>query len=137
MSTPTTVRRPGGVTFVGILVGVAAVYNLVVGAWLVISPIGDNPTVWTLTDGVKEIPGWYLLLIGAMYVVLGLLYLWLMRLTFAGSATAQMLITVLAIINIVFALFNLPWGFASILVNALIVLLVNTGSAKEFFRTMP
>jgi hypothetical protein len=47
------------------------------------------------------------------------------------------LIQVLAVINIVFALFRLPWGWVAIIINALILLFVSGGKAKEWFNQMP
>jgi heme/copper-type cytochrome/quinol oxidase subunit 4 len=80
----------------------------------------------------------YLWFNGALMIILGLIYFWLMRLTFAGSATAQVLISVLAVINIVFGFFHFGnGGWIQILINLIIILIVNSASAKLWFSQNP
>jgi hypothetical protein len=132
--------RPTGVTVVGVLIFIAAIYNFILGVWSIFAPLGDNPKIpgiQTDTGQPVAYPGWWLIINGLLAIVLGLIYLWLGRMTFAGSRTAQVLIQVLAVINIVFALFRLPYGWIAIIINALILLFVSGGKAKEWFNQMP
>jgi len=132
--------RPTGVTIVGILIFIAAIYNLIMGVWSILAPLGDNPKIpgiQTNSGAPVDYPGWWLIINGLLAIVLGLIYLWLGRLTFAGSQTAQMLIQVLAVINIVFALFRLPYGWIAIIINALILVFVSNSKAKEWFNQTP
>jgi hypothetical protein len=64
---------------------------------------------------------------------MGLIYFWLARITMAGSATALGLITILAIINIVFGLFRLPYGWIPLALNVLVLILVSGKSARAWF----
>ena len=70
----------------------------------------------------------------SVWAGLGLIYFWLSKLTFLGSATAHMLISLLAVLNIIFGLFALGrGGFISIIINLIILLMINTASAKAWF----
>lgn len=137
MSDTGVAKRPGGVTLVALLIFIAAIFNLLLGVWMVLAPLGQNPTISDVSGNTVQLPTFWLLLNGALSVLLGLIYLWLGRMTMAGSASAQVLIQVLAVINIVFALFRLPYGWIAVAVNGLILLLVSTAKAKAWFTRMP
>ncbi len=83
----------------------------------------------------------WLLFNGFLAVVMGLIYFWLTQLTFAGSQTAQVLISVFAVINIVFGFFHFDsGGAAQIVINLIVVLIVqrirrNCGLAKRLSLT--
>lgn len=135
MSQGIVMKRPIGVTIVGILIILAAIFNIVVGAMIIFAAFGDNPTFTDhLTGQQITVSTFYLWFNGGLMIILGLIYFWLSKLTFAGSATAQMLISVLAVLNIIFGFFNLGYGgWGQIIVNLIILLLVNTQSAKVWF----
>jgi hypothetical protein len=134
MASDAAIKRPAGVTLVGILIAIAGILNLVFGIMIVFSAFGDNPTFTNNFGQAVEIPTLYLWFNGGLMILLGLIYFWLTRLTFAGSATAQVLISVLAVINIVFAFFHLGnGGWIQVIVNLLIVLIVNTDKARLWF----
>lgn len=134
MASDALIKRPAGVTLVGILIAIAGILNLVFGIMIVLSAFGDNPTFTNNFGQSVEIPTLYLWFNGGLMILLGLIYFWLTRLTFAGSATAQVLISVLAVINIVFAFFHLGnGGWIQVIVNLLIVLIVNTDKARLWF----
>ena len=134
MSTGTTMRRPFGVTLVMFVIALAAILNLVLGTLLIFSIFGENPTVVDPLGNSHVIGGGWLLFNGIITFILGLLYLWLIRLTAAGSATAQVIIQMLSVINIVFAIFNLPYGWYTILLSTIILLLVSSAKATMWFR---
>lgn len=120
--------RPFGVVFVAILLVIGAIFNLVLGFMLIFS-------IWEPRDfanATLQVPGFWLFISGAMSILLALIYLWISRLALAGSQTAYVLINFLAIINIIFALFSLPIGWAMIAINVLVLLAVNSGSAKSW-----
>lgn len=135
MSQDVTMKRPVGVTIVAILIILAALFNIIVGFMLFFSAFGENPTyINHITGESQTVSTFYLWFNGGLMVILGLIYLWLSRLTFAGSATAQMLISVLAVLNIIFGFFNLGYGgWGQIIVNLIILLIVNTQKAKLWF----
>jgi hypothetical protein len=137
MSEGTTMRRPAGVMIVAALLFIMAIFNLALGVWLVLAPIFGNPTFTDIGGNAQTIPTFYLLINGILSVVLGLIYFWLMQMTLVGSGTAQIIITFFAVINIVFALFRLPYGWVAIVINILVLLMVYTRSAKEWFTQAP
>ncbi len=134
MAAETAIQRPAGVTIVGILVAIAGVLNLAFGILVIFSSFGDNPTYVNNFGQEVSVSTFFLLFNGGLMILLGFIYFWLTRLTFAGSATAQMLISVLAVINIVFGFFHFGNGGAfQIILNLIIILVVNTDRAKLWF----
>lgn len=129
-----TMKRPGGVTVVGFLIILAAVFNIFMGVWLIFASFGSNPE-WTDAFGnTQTVSTFYLWFNGALMIFLGLIYFWLSKLTFLGSHTAHMLISLLAVLNIIFGLFALGrGGFVSIIINLIILLMINTAAAKTWF----
>lgn len=134
MAADAAIKRPAGVTLVGILVAIAGILNLAFGILVVVSAFGDNPTYVNNFGQEVTVSTFFLWFNGALMILLGFIYFWLMRLTFAGSATAQVLISVLAVINIVFGFFHFGNGGAfQIILNLVIILIVNTDRAKIWF----
>lgn len=129
-----TMRRPFGVTLVMLVIAIAAVLNLVLGTMLVFSIFGENPTFTDPFGETREIGGGWLVFNGIITFILGLMYLWLIRLTAVGSATAQVIIQMLAVINIIFAIFNLPYGWYTIILSTIILLLTSSAKATMWFR---
>jgi len=134
MSSSSTTSRPFGVTLVMIVIGIAAIFNLVIGTLLVFSVFGDNPTFVDPFGAEREVGGGWLIFNGVITFILGLMYFWLIKMTAIGSATAQVIIQMLAVINIVFALFNLPYGWWTMLFSVIILLLVSSARATMWFR---
>lgn len=132
-----TMKRPGGVTLVWLLVLLAAIVNVIGGIWLLFASFGDNPSLTDVTGATHEVPTYLLVISGIMTLILGLLYFWLAGLVNKGSRTAQVVISVLAVLNIIFGLFSLPQGWFSIIINILILILINSGSAKAWFSQNP
>lgn len=134
MSSSGTMRRPFGVTLVMVVIGVAAILNIVIGTLLVFSIFGDNPTFTDPFGATREVGGGWLIFNGLISIVLGFMYFWLIKMTAIGSATAQFIIQMLAVINIVFAIFSLPYGWYTMLLSVIILLIVSGASATQWFR---
>jgi hypothetical protein len=134
MSDVKTIRRPFGVTLVALLVAVAAVMNVTFGILIMFSIFGDNPTFTDPTGAAREVGGFWLVINGGIMVLLGFMYLWLIKMIMLGSTTAQFIIQMLAVINIVFAIFTLPYGWYTILVSFVILFLVSGAKATMWFR---
>jgi hypothetical protein len=127
-------KRPAGVSAVIILIWIAAVLNVALGIWMLTAWIGDNPAVTDASGNAITIPTFYLIINGLLSVLLGVMYVWLARLAGIGSQQAHVIIQALAVINIVFGFFRLPYGWSAIVINAIILLLVSTSSAKQWFH---
>ena len=126
-------NRPVGVSIVVVLIVISAVFDLIIGTWMIFSAFGSNPTFTDHLGNSQEISGFYLFINGLLSVILGLMYFWLAKMTLIGSATAHMLIIVLSAINMFYGLFRLPYGWGIILISLLIIVIVNTRSAKAYF----
>jgi hypothetical protein len=126
-------NRPVGVSIVVVLIVLSAVFDLIVGTWLMIAAFGSAPDLTDHLGNAIEVSGFYLFINGALSVILGLMYFWLTKMTLIGSATARTIITMLAAINLFFGLFRLPFGWGIILISLLIIIMVNTKSAKAYF----
>lgn len=134
MSEVGTIRRPFGVTLVAVLVAVAAILNITFGILIMFSIFGDNPTFTDPAGTTREVSGFWLFFNGGIMVLLGFMYLWLIKMIMIGSTTAQFIIQMLAVINIVFAIFTLPYGWYTILVSFIILILVSGAKATMWFR---
>jgi hypothetical protein len=79
-----TMKRPGGVTVVGFLIILAAIFNIFMGVWLFFAAFGENPE-WTDAFGnTQTVSTFYLWFNGLLMIFLGLIYFWLSKLTFLG-----------------------------------------------------
>lgn len=125
--------RPASVTFVAFLIVLAAIVNIILGFVLFFSSFGDNPTLTDIAGQTHTIPTFYLIINAILSIILGFIYFWIARIALVGSATAYGLITILTIINIVFGLFRLPYGWFALALNALVLILVNIPSARRWF----
>ncbi len=135
MSTPDT-RRPGGVTFIIVLIWLSAIVNAALGVWLVLAPFGQNPTITDALGNTYELPGFWLFVNGALSLLLAFLYVWLANAAGRGLAGAQVIIQALAVINIVFGLFRLPYGWVALVLNVLVLVLASGSSAKAWFTKL-
>jgi hypothetical protein len=126
-------KRPLGVTVVIVLIVLSAVFDIITGLWFMIAAFGTAPALTDHLGNSIQVPGFYLFINGALSVILGLMYFWLTKMTIIGSATARTIIIMLAAINLFFGLFRLPVGWGVIGVSLVIMLLVSTRSAKDYF----
>jgi hypothetical protein len=127
--------RPGGVTFVGALIWVAAIWQALVGVFAIIVAISSSQKerffegqyLGTVSDG-------YLWFFGLASLALAYLYIVLSRTLLAGDDFARVVVLALAVLNIVFALFSFPWGILAIIVNVAIIALLSGPKASRFFN---
>lgn len=127
-------QRPASVLFIAFLVAISGFFDLVFGIWMLLAPWVDQPTITDHVGKELSIPTYWFVINGLLSIVLGLMYFWLTNKTLAGSQTAYVLINFLAMINIFFGLFRLPYGWGVIALSALALILVNTNNAKAWFR---
>ncbi len=133
MSSDVQTKRPGGVTFVIVLIWVSAVFNAIIGVWMMLAPFGQNPTITDIQGNTFELPGFWLFINGALSLLLAFMYVWLARMASIGAASAQVIIQALAVINIIFGLFRLPYGWLGLVLNILILIIASGASAKAWF----
>jgi hypothetical protein len=135
----TALRRPVGVSIIAILLIVGAIGDIIFGSLLFFSSFGENPTYTNaLTGESQTVSTFYLWFAGGITVILGLIYIWLAKLAWVGSETAHVVISALAVLNIIFGFFNLGHGgWLQIIIGLIVVLIVNTQSAMSWFRQNP
>ena len=132
MSADSVMKRPGGVTFVAIIIAVLGVLSIFHAVWMFILSLSSSATLNALFQG-EPVSRFTLLLMAALSFLLGLIYWWIVQLVMIGSASARIIIIMITIINIVFALFNMPYGLLPIVLNLIVLAMVNTASAKVWF----
>jgi hypothetical protein len=136
MTSTTAAKRPGMVTFLAAIIWFIAIFNVGFGVLMVLSPIGENPTVLNAAGGLTiEISTMYLLLNGLLSIVLGLIYVSISKMILIGSRSAQVIIQALAVINIIFGFMRLPYGWVPIALNVIALLVVSTSKANAWFKT--
>jgi len=131
----TLTKRPVPITGVAIIIAISGIFDIVVGARIAFSPAGTNRAFSRIIGENTILPDWYLLINGALALLLGVMYLWLVRLIINRAQIAQILIQTLAIVNIVFGLTNLPLGWVAIGTNAANLILISTASAKKWLTS--
>ncbi len=84
-----------------------------------------------------SVSDWYWITSAILSLILGLIYLWIAKGVFRGNSQAWMLVNLLAIINLVFAVFQISVGigWAAIFLNVIILVMNNTASARAWFNT--
>ena len=122
-------QRPGAVTTSGWLVYLAALLNAVQGIALVVAAARPNRIGGMLayySDG-------YWIFNAVLYLLFAAILVWLGRRLLEGDLNAKWTVTVLAVIDIVFAVFLLPYGMLAIVLNACLLVMLNRGESRRFF----
>ncbi|MBU6148060.1 MAG: hypothetical protein KGP10_07810 [Actinomycetales bacterium] len=133
MSSPAAAGRPFVVTLLGVFIYIVALFNIVTGIWWMVAA----PAITDHLGTTIEVSPFLIFLNGLLSLVLGIMFIWLASLTFAGSVVAYELINLLAIINLIFGLFRLPYGWGAIALSILVLLLVNLRSSQQFLSKQP
>lgn len=126
-------KRPGTVTFVGIMMFVGAAAYLV-GAVI-------DLFLWLRPDQVQTwfgqpISDWYWVINGTLNVLLFVGFLWIGRLALAGDYGASITVTMLAVLNLIFSFFNIlhGYGWVTLAVSVAVLVANNTSSAQAYYR---
>lgn len=113
--------RPVGVTVVGILIVIAGILGIVVGVLGFLS---------------GETLGWGVLVL-VLSIVIGVIYLLVAKGIFNGNSISRLIVgivTVIGLISGIFSLFvNFGSGVVQIIWSVVILALLYSGRAKEFF----
>jgi hypothetical protein len=123
------VKRPSSVTVVAVLMIIGGVAYLLGGALSLF--LWFQPGEVQLFFG-SAVSDWYWIVNAALSVFLGLAFIWVARLAMAGDYGAGLTITMLAIINLIFSVFNIFQGYGWVtLFVAIVVLILNQGAAAQ------
>ena len=133
MSTATTTaaRRPTSVTILGVLILVAAALQVVGGVWLAVAAAKDRPFQNTLIEDWSDSRLWGgsigLFVTAAIYAVLAFGVL-------RGNRVARIVVTVVAVLNMVGGVFTWPIGLPAVLLNVVVLVMLWHRTADDYFR---
>src|SRR3954469_1986635 len=133
-TTATTVRRPTSVTIIGVLILLAAVLQIVGGVWLAVAAGKDRPFQNTAIEDWSDGRLWggsvALFVTAAIYLVLAFGIL-------RGIRLARIVVTVVAVLNIIGGVFTWPIGLGAVLVNVLLLVMLWHRTADDYFLARP
>lgn len=125
-------NRPGMVTFLAVLIFIAAFAQVVAAVALIVLAFRPAEVQQLFGASVSD---WYWILTAVLDVILALIYIWMGRGLLSGDAQAWMLLNLIAIINIIFSVFQFSTGIGwlTLLVNVVILALNNTTKVRLWF----
>jgi len=126
-------KRPGAVTFASICMFIGAAGYLagfIIDIFLIIQP--DEKQLFYN----NQVSDWYFVINALLDAALVVGFIWIGRMALAGDYGAGMTINLLAIINLVFSLFNIfhGYGWITLIVSVLVLILNNTAAAQNWYR---
>lgn len=128
-----TRNAPMSILVVGVLVGIGAVFNFIIGLLFSLAP--EKLKAIEVPRTPSGAPPQLLIVSGVACIAFGFVYLWVIKELFNKSHIAVVLIYTIASINILFGLFRWPVGLIFIAINLYVVFLVRSHSAKKWFSS--
>lgn len=130
--TATQAKRPGAVTTLIVLLIIGALLQLVATVIAILFALRPGVSQEVFGQPVSD---FYAYTTAILSFLLALIYFWIARGMAAGDPQAWLLVNVLAIINVVFAIFQLPFGsgWAALVLNIVILALNNTARTRSWF----
>jgi hypothetical protein len=123
-------NAPVSILIAASIIAIGAMFNFVIGLVLSLAPQAlEAVGALTTPDGA---PTQLLLVSGVACIAFGFVFVWVLKELFNKSPFAIVMIYTLSIINILFGLFRLPLGFATISLNLFVIFLVRSHSAKQW-----
>ena len=120
--------RPLSISLTAFFVVIAAVANFLLGIILVLA---IKPLEFELASGFSK-PNQVELVAGISCIIMGFVYIWVIRELLTRSQVAYTLISTVATINILFSLFRFPLGFIPLALNLTALFLIRSKSAKSW-----
>ena len=122
--------RPLSISLTAFFVVIAAVANFLLGIILVLA---IKPLEFNLESGSGfSKPSQVELVAGISCIIMGFVYIWVIRELLTRSQVAYTLISTVATINILFSLFRFPLGFIPLALNLTAIFLIRSKSAKSW-----
>ena len=124
-------RRPGGVTFVAVIVWIQALFNIIIG---ILALVGVPLGLVTLHFGFAGAT----LLIGLGYLLYGVIAAIVASGLLRGSRVARAIVTILLVISIIAGIIDLVnggiWsGIVNLAIGIIGILLLWAGKASRYF----
>jgi hypothetical protein len=122
--------RPLSISLTAFFVVIAAVANFLLGIILVLA---IKPLEFDLESGSGfSKPSQVELVAGISCIIMGFVYIWVIRELLTRSQVACTLISTVATINILFSLFRFPLGLLTLALNLTALFLIRSKSAKSW-----
>lgn len=122
--------RPLSISLTALFVVIAAVANFLLGIILVLA---IKPLEFDLESGSGfSKPSQVELVAGISCIIMGFVYIWVIRELLTRSQVAYTLISTVATINILFSLFRFPLGLLTLALNLTAIFLIRSKSAKSW-----
>jgi hypothetical protein len=122
--------RPLSISLTAFFVVIAAVANFLLGIILVLA---IKPLEFDLESGSGfSKPSQVELVAGISCIIMGFVYIWVIRELLTRSQVAYTLISTVATINILFSLFRFPLGLLTLALNLTALFLIRSKSAKSW-----
>lgn len=122
--------RPLSISLTAFFVVIAAVANFLLGIILVLA---IKPLEFDLESGSGfSKPSQVELVAGISCIIMGFVYIWVIRELLTRSQVAYTLISTVATINILFSLFRFPLGLLTLALNLTAIFLIRSKSAKSW-----
>ena len=122
--------RPLSISLTAFFVVIAAVANFLLGIILVLA---IKPLEFDLESGSGfSKPSHVELVAGISCIIMGFVYIWVIRELLTRSQVAYTLISTVATINILFSLFRFPLGLLTLALNLTAIFLIRSKSAKSW-----
>lgn len=124
-------RRPGIITLLSIVITLAAIVQLIVAVIGIVLALRPGEAQSYFGHATSD---WVFIINGILGLLLALIYFWIARRLFAGDPQAWVLVNILALINLLFALFQIPFGtgWGSLILNGIVLLLNNTPKVRHY-----
>ena len=135
--TASPVKRPGGVTFLGILVVISGILYLISGLLALVAYAGSGSSSGTdLTSNQRTV----ILVLGIVILLFGVIVLAVARGLFRGSNVARLIVAVINVLTIVAGLFaafqsgnQRGTSLGQVVIAIIILALLYSPKANEFF----
>ncbi len=133
--TASPVKRPGGVTLLGVLVVISGVLYVISGIFALVVAIGTSVSV-DLTNSQRTA----LIAVAVVILLLGIIELAVARGLFRGNNTARVIVAIVNVLTILAGLFALfqsgnqrGTSIGQVIIAIIVLALLYSGRANEFF----
>ena len=126
-------NAPMSILVAAFLISAGAIFNFAIGLILALAP--------QLLEGIDAAatpsgtPSELLVIAGIACIAFGFVFLWIIKELFNKSQSAIVMIYTVSIINILFGLFRMPIGLLTVLLNLLVILLIRSGTTRQWLST--
>lgn len=112
---------------------VAATISLLIFGFLFDAAYGLHALFNAEAQAPSTLPTWYRIMNAVMSMVIGIVYLWLVRMIYTRHPIARILVISIGTANIMFSLTRIPSGLVPLTLNLVILGLVSLKESRDWF----